>query len=397
MEADDTDFTGAQLNNIHGFSVIFNGSLLYRANMYGAFLARAHFDCACLRSADLSGAKIPRGSFGGASLRAVDLRGSDLSEADFGGCAGSIESHRYKPWATNDVLDSYDYQSTPLSVFYKPWLVMRYVRRRNDLQNRQQTSQSEASRGEDRGFLVTFSDWPADLRDVVMDSNTSLKGTILQGRFGAVQVGGVSWGEADLRGIQLSDRLGDERPLRTYVRQSRASSPFVFLRRFVKIWGVQSFDVQLSEYARSAAEANLRVAVALAKQGMRREADAYGYRARIAETWGLQNFLARRSFVSAWFLRIICGWGYRPLFTVIWYGLMLLLFAIGYSVLGPHLNLWQSLLLSVTAFHGRGLVPAVGNVSTPVAALAAGEAVVGLVLEATFVATFVQRVLAPRY
>jgi hypothetical protein len=49
------------------------------------------------------------------------------------------------------------------------------------------------------------------------------------------------------------------------------------------------------------------------------------------------------------------------------------------------------LILSVSSFHGRGFFQPVQSLGDPVAALAAIEAVVGLVIEISFIATFTQR------
>jgi hypothetical protein len=51
----------------------------------------------------------------------------------------------------------------------------------------------------------------------------------------------------------------------------------------------------------------------------------------------------------------------------------------------------EALILSVSAFHGSGFFQPVKSLGDPVAGLAALEAVIGLVIEISFIATFTQR------
>ncbi|HEX6797923.1 MAG TPA: hypothetical protein VF116_09455 [Ktedonobacterales bacterium] len=55
---------------------------------------------------------------------------------------------------------------------------------------------------------------------------------------------------------------------------------------------------------------------------------------------------------------------------------------------------YEALVLSVSSFHGRGFFQPVNSLGDPVAILAALEAVVGLVIEVSFIATFTQRFFA---
>jgi hypothetical protein len=51
----------------------------------------------------------------------------------------------------------------------------------------------------------------------------------------------------------------------------------------------------------------------------------------------------------------------------------------------------EALILSVSSFHGRGFFQPLQSLGDPVAALASIEAVVGLFIEISFIATFTQR------
>ena len=69
-------------------------------------------------------------------------------------------------------------------------------------------------------------------------------------------------------------------------------------------------------------------------------------------------------------------------------------FALAYFAFGPssatHLTWYEALVLSVSSFHGRGFLP-FPNLGDPVTILAALEAVFGLLIEISFIATFTQR------
>ena len=113
---------------------------------------------------------------------------------------------------------------------------------------------------------------------------------------------------------------------------------------------------------------------------------------------------------------MIAGYGYQPLHTVWWYLGVNIFFMFVYFFLNgaggmhvvctplvlhnPHMScmyalvgdwgaLWDALAASMTAFHGRGLFSEPPN--AVLFRFAAAEAVIGLFIEATFIATFVQR------
>jgi hypothetical protein len=51
----------------------------------------------------------------------------------------------------------------------------------------------------------------------------------------------------------------------------------------------------------------------------------------------------------------------------------------------------EALILSVSSFHGRGFFQPLKSLGDPVAGLASIEAVIGLLIEISFIATFTQR------
>ena len=90
------------------------------------------------------------------------------------------------------------------------------------------------------------------------------------------------------------------------------------------------------------------------------------------------------------FLDLLAGFGYKPWRSVGWYLTVILGFAVAYYSL--HLPWNEALVFSVASFHGRGFFPSNSiSLSDPMVVLAALEAVIGLVIEISFIATFTQR------
>jgi hypothetical protein len=100
-------------------------------------------------------------------------------------------------------------------------------------------------------------------------------------------------------------------------------------------------------------------------------------------------------------LDVIAGYGYRPLRSAATYVVVNALFALTYALLAyfgltvEKFGSWDSpLVLSVTSFHGRVFFSGGLALTDWAARVGAIEAVVGLFIEITFIATFTQRFLA---
>jgi hypothetical protein len=97
-------------------------------------------------------------------------------------------------------------------------------------------------------------------------------------------------------------------------------------------------------------------------------------------------------------LDTISGHGYRPLRSIITYLAVVVGFAGGYLLLGhgAPLNLTpqEALFTSIISFHGRGFFPTSFSLADPITPLVAAEAICGLLIEITFIATFTQRFFA---
>jgi hypothetical protein len=152
---------------------------------------------------------------------------------------------------------------------------------------------------------------------------------------------------------------------------------------------------RLKEY-KSAVRANRLLAVALRAQGLNEDADRYAYRAQMLQShvWARQGkWLAN---LGNNLLYVLAGYGYKPARSLLVYLATVLAFAVAYYTLGhnvtPPLSSLDALVFSITSFHGRGFSPGEAvTLHNPLSVLAAAEAVIGLLIEISFIATFTQR------
>jgi hypothetical protein len=147
-----------------------------------------------------------------------------------------------------------------------------------------------------------------------------------------------------------------------------------------------------------AVRANRQLATVLHNQGLNEYADYFAYHAQV-----LQRRVLRRQWqLGKWMFLLVLGalsgYGYRLGRILSAYGLALVLFAGAYFVAGQwfggtHLAWYQSLLVSLTAIHGRVFSERFGLDSLQ-SWVAAVESVVGIVIEGVFVAMLIQRFFA---
>lgn len=147
-----------------------------------------------------------------------------------------------------------------------------------------------------------------------------------------------------------------------------------------------------------AVRANRQLAVALQSQGLNEEASRFAYRAQRLQRIVLRHQRKTGQYLFSCFLDLIAGYGYRPGRSLVAYLLILVSFAVAYAIIGHSMNPPMSppgaFVFSIISFHGRGFFPGFSNgmaIDNPVIILAAIEAVLGLIIEISFIATFTQR------
>ena len=251
-----------------------------------------------------------------------------------------------------------------------------------------------------------------DLAGAEFDTHTNLNQVRLSARHrsGAV-LRDVRWGGTDLSVIDYRNcrRLGDEDEIPhilPLVVKAAIAKTFRWLLRTPRATEMPNESggtitlptINLPQRLFwDAARATRQFAVALKDQGLDIQATRFQYRERVLHRkelfWSPDFF----GWLGSLILAVVSGYGYRPLRSVIVYALTITGFALGYHALGSslsHAMSWPSAFdLSVTSFHGRGLFSSPHALSDAIINLTAAEAVVGLLIEIMFVATFARRVL----
>jgi hypothetical protein len=195
------------------------------------------------------------------------------------------------------------------------------------------------------------------------------------------QLADVQWGSTNLAVVDWSyvSMLGDE--FEAKQENTREGKKKDTLERL--------FEYQI------AVRANRQLAVALLAQGLHEEAARFAYLAQRLQRTVLRRQQKFGSYLFSWFLDLIAGHGYRPVRSLIAY-LVMIIFFMGLYLLNahfvaPHLKWDEALVLSVSSFHGRGFFSQDISLGDTYARLAAAEAVVGLLIEISLIATFTQR------
>jgi hypothetical protein len=236
------------------------------------------------------------------------------------------------------------------------------------------------------GALLSYAGFKlADLRRAMLDASTRLVGVYLGSRkHEAPSVADVYWGDAGLAVVDWVrvQMLGDERMARQPRHPDRAR---------------KSAIVRLIEWQETV-RAYRQLGRALRDQGINESADRFAYRAQMLQRQVLRRQRNWIRYSGSLLLDLVSGYGYRPLRSVVTYLLVVGLFGLAFWALGlttgHTLTGNEAGVVSLTAFHGRGFFASAFSPGDPQAALAAIEAVIGLLVEITFIATFTQRFFA---
>jgi uncharacterized protein YjbI with pentapeptide repeats len=145
-----------------------------------------------------------------------------------------------------------------------------------------------------------------------------------------------------------------------------------------------------------AVRAYRQLAVVLQAQGLNEDASHFTYRAQVLQRklLALQGIPKLGPYLFSLLLALLTGYGHRMWRIVVAYALLISLFAALYYVFGlsnaPHITGMESVVLSITAFHGR-VFSSPFQLGSPQGIVTAVEAITGLLFEGIFVAMLTQR------
>jgi len=320
---------GATLRWTHLEQAYLSGGHLEKADLRGARLDKVYLSEAHLEEAILSEAHVEEGYLSGAYLEKADLSGAHLEGAYLN------EAH---------LENTYLYKAHLERTFlYKAHL--------------------EGAR------LSRMHIEEARLKKALESGEQHIGPSIADAQWGNVNLAVVPWSQVDM--------LGDEYEARQATRKGKRKSSVI----------------RLEEYE-VAVRANRQLAVALRSQGLDEEAARFAYRAQL-----LQRIVLRRqgkfaAYLFSLLLDLLAGYGYRPGRSLMAYLVVIFVF-MGLYLLNAHgathLRWDEALVLSVSSFHGRGFFLQNVTLGDAFARLAALEAVLGLLIEVSFIATFTQR------
>lgn len=221
---------------------------------------------------------------------------------------------------------------------------------------------------------------PADLRAAFFDNTTDLRSVFLgDEQHGFVRLADVQWGGANLAMVDWTaiKMLGDEGKARKITYE-----------------GEEARELHISDY-REAVRANRQLSVALQAEGLNEEATRFAYRAQLLQREVIRLQGRPTAYGFSLFLDLLAGYGYKPARSILSYLLVILTFSILYFILGqtsgPAFSPISAVVFSLTSFHGRGFFPGGIPLDDPITVAASLEAVVGLTIEISFIATFTQR------
>jgi uncharacterized protein YjbI with pentapeptide repeats len=346
----------AYLLNAHLESAHLLMAHLQKSNLMGAHLERARFAQAHLEKATLTGAYLHGANFREAYLQGADLRNAHLGEAYLMGThlegANLREAYLAGAYLLKAYLEGADLLKAHLAGA------------------RMQEVHLEG----------------ASLREAYL-AGANLSGAYLAGAC----LEHICFSDEKGRGPQLVDvHLGDVQLAAVTWQQVRILGDEYQARQNMQNDNVKDKATRLSGY-RSAVRANRQLAHALQFQGLHEEAARYAYRAQKLQRTVLRLQGRPGAYIFSWLLELLTGYGYRPVRLLFWYLLLIFGFAAMYvTSFSPHLSYPDALIFSITVFHGRGLFPTTNTYGLLVAILSITEAVVGLLIEMSFLAILVR-------
>lgn len=224
---------------------------------------------------------------------------------------------------------------------------------------------------------------PANLRGAFFDTSTKLyQATISNDQQIGIRLLNIHWENVNLTGIDWSS-------VRTLYCEHRAQS------KTAPDGSLKSRAKRDREY-QEAVQAYRQLSVVLQQQGLNEDAARFAYRGQQMQRTVFRRQGKAGQYLFSWVLFLLAGYGYKPGRSFLCYLLIIAGFALAYYLLGhiagPTLSPLGAFVFSMTSFHGRGFFPGTNiSLDDPLTVLAALEALVGLIIEVTFIATLTQR------
>jgi len=343
----------AQLKGADFSQAELQGASLLRAQLQGAHMWMAQLQGAILERTQLEGA-----DFGGAHMEGVHLIKAQLKGADFGG------THMEGALLMEAQIEGADFGGTHME---------------GALLMEAQIEGADFSQAQLKG--VNFSQAQLEgaiLNEIILADEHGVGPRLVDAQWGNTNLTVVDWSQMSI--------LGDEHEAQQKISDEEKKDK----------------NARLHKY-RIAVRSNRQLAVVLQAQGLNEDAARFAYRAQALQrnvSWlqMIQPKISVRKRIQAlgiwffsWFLFLLAGYGYKPGRSFLAYLMVIGTFTALYLLLNPYLAWYEAIVVSMTAFHGRGFSPSTFSPGDPLSIASAVEAFVGLIIEVTFIATLTRR------
>jgi uncharacterized protein YjbI with pentapeptide repeats len=361
-----------RLANLEGANL--TGACLEGANLTGACLEGANLTGACLEGAYLTGANLARANLHRVQLKRAILFGTQLNDAYL------VGAHLEGSNLTGAQLEGANLRRARLG------------------------------RAILSGTLKGI-----DLTEAILADENGTGPRLVAVQWGSIDLSVVDW-------LQIK-RLDDEyvayqTPMPAagttadgnvggVILEGRPSQTPPFLREEE---GAPKNALTQSNAFKQAVRAYRQLALALRTQGLAEEAAYFSYQAHALyrevlrrqvvlkqdagkQGWAIGSwFLRLGKYLFSSFLDLATGYGYKPWRSIIAYLLIINMFALAYSAFDHISFLPDALVLSLTGFHGHGFFPSQSGASGFMILIAL-EAIVGLLIEMSYIIVFTKRFL----
>ncbi len=349
------------------------GANLNRAQLKGVNLNHAQLESATLCFAQVEDTKVQqaqlkRADIRFAQLKGVYLQGAKLIEANF--CESQLEDVTFE---SANLVGARFYNAQLKEADFR-WAQLEDA----DLQMTQLKG-ANFRFAKLKGAKLNFAQLEgANLSFIQLEGARLMDIALANSEGIGPQLADIQWGDVNLTVVDWSQiiMLGDERVACEEVDREYGKK--------------KEYGVRLREF-KTAARAYRQLAVVLRNQGLNEDSARFAYRAHLMQRKVFRYQHKVWQFLGSLFLGLVSGYGYRAVRCFIAYALVIGVFASIYLLLGAHLTWNEAIVISMTAFHGRGFFPEQFKPGDPQAMVAAIEAFVGLLIEVTFIATLTQR------
>jgi uncharacterized protein YjbI with pentapeptide repeats len=406
------NLSGLPLARLRGSTTVVAGKLPRDYDINSALHAEgASFENAHLEDAHLSYAHLKEAVFAYAHLEGVDLSLASLEEAVF--AYAHLEDADLSAAVLEGALFIYAQMKTAnlyVARLEKTDFGHGWLEKANLQEAHLQDANLEAAHLEG-AYLGSAHLEGAKLCSAFFDQSTNLERVILENKaLGCASLADIHWGDVNVSVVDWSQVtvLGDEQRAR---RRDEGGKTKESRTR------VDEYQTRIDEHL-TAVRANRQLAIVLQNQGLNEDAMRFAYHAQVLQrravwfqmtqpnlkrtspSWLLASYprikLWQRvkslgAWLFSWFLFLLAGYGYKPGRSFLAYLLVIGTFMALYLFLDPHLAWYEAIVVSMTAFHGRGFSPSTFSPGDPLSIASAVEAFVGLIIEVTFIATLTRR------